>query len=99
MRGPLVYCLEDKDLPPDVAVESVRIDRDAKWAARHETHLLRGVTVLETHARVVAQAKDATALYPRLPALKPGTILLRLIPYYAWCNRGVSQMTVWLPVM
>jgi len=21
-----------------------------------------------------------------------------LIPYYAWCNRGQSEMTVWLPI-
>ncbi|MEK7404194.1 MAG: hypothetical protein AAB225_03725 [Acidobacteriota bacterium] len=23
---------------------------------------------------------------------------LRLIPYYTWANRGVSYMTVWLPL-
>jgi len=99
MRGPLVYCLEDKDLPPGVALENVRIDRDAKWTARHENNLLHGVTVLETQARVAAQTKDANALYRRLPPIKADTILLRLIPYYAWCNRGVSQMCVWLPVL
>ena len=22
---------------------------------------------------------------------------IRLIPYYAWNNRGVDEMTVWLP--
>ena len=99
MRGPLVYCLEDKDLPQGVAIESVRIDRDAKWTARHESNLLHGVTVLETQARVVSQTKDATALYRRVPAVKADSILLRLIPYYAWCNRGVSEMTVWLPAL
>ena len=99
MRGPLVYCLEDKDLPPGVAIENVRIERDAKWQVRHETNLLHGVTVLETQARVVSQTKDATALYRRVPAVKADAILLRLIPYYAWCNRGVSEMTVWLPAL
>ena len=99
MRGPLVYCLEDKDLPPGVAIENVRIERDAKWQVRHEANLLHGVTVLETQARVVSQTKDATALYRRVPAAKADSVLLRLIPYYAWCNRGVSEMTVWLPAL
>jgi len=23
---------------------------------------------------------------------------VRLIPYYAWANRGISHMTVWMPL-
>jgi hypothetical protein len=99
MRGPLVYCLEDKDLPPGVAIENVRIERDARWTARHDSNLLHGVTVLETRAKVLQPPEDATALYRRVPAVKAGTVSLRLIPYYAWCNRGASEMTVWLPLL
>jgi len=33
-----------------------------------------------------------------LPEMKAEPISLRLIPYYAWCNRGMSEMSVWLPV-
>ena len=47
----------------------------------------------------MSQTKDATALYRRVPAVKADSVLLRLIPYYAWCNRGVSEMTVWLPAL
>jgi DUF1680 family protein len=28
----------------------------------------------------------------------PRTIPLTLIPYFAWDNRGDTEMTVWLPV-
>ncbi len=98
MRGPLVYCLEDQDLPEGVALENVRLARDAKWTVRHEANLLHGLTVLETKARVVSQAKAANALYRHLPEIKAEPISLRLIPYYAWCNRGMSEMSVWLPV-
>jgi DUF1680 family protein len=98
MRGPLVYCLEDKDLPEGVALENVRLARDAQWTVRHDANLLHGLTVLETKARVVSQAKDANALYRQLPEIKAEPISLRLIPYYAWCNRGRSEMSVWLPV-
>jgi DUF1680 family protein len=99
MRGPLVYGLEDKDLPPGVAIESVRVERASKWQVRHEANLLHGVTVLETRAKVLQPTEDATALYRRVPAVKAGTISLRLIPYYAWCNRGASEMSVWLPAL
>lgn len=98
MRGPLVYGLEDKDLPKGVAIENVRIESAAKWPMRHEANLLHGVMVLETQARVVSQTKDAAALYRRVPTAKADSILSRLIPYYAWCNRGVSEMTVWLSI-
>ena len=27
------------------------------------------------------------------------SIPIRLIPYYAWSNRGPSEMTVWMPLM
>lgn len=98
MRGPLVYCLEDKDLPKGVAIERVRIERDAKWDARHEAKLLHGVTALETQARIVPPANDTASLYRRMPAAKADSIALRLIPYYAWSNRGPGEMAVWLPL-
>ena len=98
MRGPIVYCLESKDLPSGVGIENVSIDRDAQWTVRHESKLLHGVTVLETQARAVLSPKDASALYRRVPAAaKANPLLLQLIPYYAWSNRGISEMTVWLP--
>lgn len=98
MRGPLVYCLEDKDLPPGVAIEDVRLERAGRWTVRHDPQLLRGVTVLETKARRVPRASHVDALYRRAPEGNASSIPLRLIPYYAWNNRGESPMSVWLPV-
>jgi len=34
----------------------------------------------------------------RLPEAKEGTIAITLIPYFAWANRGVSYMEVWIPL-
>ncbi len=98
MRGPLVYCLEEKDLPPGIAIEDVRLVRAAKWTVRREPTLLRGVTVLETQAKRLSQAKRVDALYRRAADDSAEPVSLRLIPYYAWSNRGEGQMTVWLPV-
>jgi DUF1680 family protein len=37
-------------------------------------------------------------LYRELSGTRPQPIDLKLIPYYAWGNRGQSEMTVWLPL-
>lgn len=97
-RGPLVYCLEDRDLPEGVAIEDVQLAHAASWTAHYEPSLLRGVTVLETQAMRLSQPNRGDALYRRVVNDGTVSVSLRLIPYYAWCNRGVSQMSVWLPV-
>jgi len=97
MRGPLVYCLESVDLPKGIAIENVRLPRNARWKVRHESNLLHGVTVLETQAQVVSPSANPASLYRPMSAGKSQAMVLRLIPYYAWCNRGIGEMTVWLP--
>lgn len=98
MRGPIVYCLESVDLPDDVAIEHVHLPRRPKWTVRHEPDLLRGVTVLETEAYAVPGIAPDGGLYQELPTGEPRRVPIRLIPYYAWNNRGEPKMTVWLPL-
>lgn len=97
MRGPIVYCLESVDLAEGVDINDVRLPRDAVWTARYDAGLLGGVTVLETTARV-RPAGPHSALYRPLPKGPAKPTPLRLIPYYAWNNRGPADMTVWLPI-
>ena len=35
-------------------------------------------------------------LYRDLRPVKEQKVRIRLIPYYAWDNRGIQDMTVWL---
>ena len=81
-----------------LAVEEVHLPRDAEWTWRHELKLLDGVTVLETEAVTVPGADPAGPLYQELPTGKPRRVPIRLIPYYAWNNRGEPKMTVWMPL-
>jgi len=98
MRGPLVYCLESTDLPSGVALADVVLPRDIQLTPRRDRALLGGVTVLEGRAPVYRQGDWSQALYQELPDRDAQTIPVRLIPYYAWANRGVSEMSVWLPL-
>ena len=97
-RGPIVYCLESPDLPAAARVSEIRIPRDIKLKPRHAVALLDGVTVLEGKALREPEGDWTGALYRERiqKRFKPQPI--RLIPYYAWANRGVSEMTIWMPV-
>jgi hypothetical protein len=37
-------------------------------------------------------------LYRPLSQAEEREIAVRFVPYYAWSNRGESEMSVWLPV-
>ena len=98
MRGPVVYCLEGVDLPDDVPVHEVYIPRDIELTAKLEADLLGGVTVLEGTACRRRGPDWSGKLYAELPTTSCESLPIRLIPYYAWLNRGRRDMRVWLPL-
>ncbi len=98
MYGPLVYCLESTDLPAGVAVQSVALPRDVKLTPRFDRGLLGGVTVLEGKAERAAGRPWGDELYRELKPSAPRRVDVKLIPYFAWGNRGKSEMTVWVPL-
>jgi uncharacterized protein len=96
-RGPIVYCLESNDLPQqnvfDVVIPAtIKLQPVAMKLADGNVMALTG------EARLLEQSQWNNTLYKEVNTkLKPVTI--KLIPYYAWANRGKSDMTVWLPLM
>jgi DUF1680 family protein len=95
MRGPLVYCLESTDLPKGVGVQAVALPRDVKLVPRFDRGLLGGVAVLEGKADAAAGTAWGDELYREFKPAAPRAIDVKLIPYYAWGNRGRSEMSVW----
>lgn len=97
-RGPVVYCLESADLPDGVVLEQAALRRSASFDpvdAEVEGHR---VIALETELAVLPRG-DANALYDDLPDAELSTVPGRLVPYYAWGNRGAGEMSVWLPLV
>jgi hypothetical protein len=97
-RGPVVYCLESTDLPVDVKVSEVVVPRNIALRARFEPDRLGGVVVLEGRAETRKEEDWSGQLYRELKARDSKPVNILLIPYYAWGNRGKSEMTVWMPV-
>ena len=98
MRGPLVYCLESPDLPENVPVCDIRIPRDIQLKQHFDPELLGGITVLEGEANAMESRTWGQSLYRELNSCNSVVLPIRLIPYYAWSNRGISEMTVWIPL-
>ena len=96
-RGPIVYSLESADLPDGVDIDNVAILPAGRWTARWQANLLGGVTVIEGDAVLVKSVDWTGRLYARYDPAPADRTRVTLIPYYAWANRGQSQMTVWLP--
>jgi DUF1680 family protein len=97
-RGPIVYCLESTDLPEDINISDVSIPPDIALHSRYNPELLGGIVALNGKARIHPAGNWDNTLYRSLSRGKNRRIDLRLIPYYAWDNRGESEMTVWVPL-
>jgi DUF1680 family protein len=96
-RGPLIYCLESADLPNDTRILEVAIPPDIRLSARYDARLLGGVAVLEGTAEARRQGEWKDRLYREVEQQKAAPMPIRLVPYYAWGNRGPGEMTVWMP--
>jgi len=100
-RGPIVYCMEQLDQNEASKDSSIfpyyTAHLTETTTARYDAGLLEGVVVLEHPGSLLPAA--APALYQAaLPQPGSGTdTKLKMIPYYAWSNRDLSAMQVWVP--
>jgi DUF1680 family protein len=83
-RGPLVYCIETEDLPGRTDLEDVAVHPAVEPQPVSRDDLDEGVVGLTLPA--LADVEGATS-----------TVEIGAIPYYAWGNRRVEAMRVWIP--
>lgn len=96
-RGPLVYCIESPDLPEDTSILDVYIDGSTTLEARFDADFLGGVTVID--ADVFLRPDTEKTMYRRVKRPQWKNYKATFVPYYAWSNRGTSEMTVFTPVV
>lgn len=102
-RGPLVYALENADQDSAVSVDDAAVDVTSIPVAGEPIAALDGAVPLAVKGSVAA-VSDAAAAWP-YPVhgtadadLTHTPTTWTSIPYYAWGNRGVGPMRVWLPL-
>lgn len=88
-RGPVVYCLEGPD-NRDSLVQNIMVNKNAVASLSYDPGLLNGIEVL------TVKGESATRQVNSDQIIKTDQNVTA-IPYYAWANRGPSEMTVWIP--
>jgi len=96
-RGPVVYCLESADLPDGVDLERVALRRGSVFQEVDSDVVGHRIVALETEGVVLPPTPGG--LYGELGDEDLAVVPARLIPYFAWGNRGPSEMSVWLPIV
>ncbi|WP_462251853.1 aceric acid hydrolase [Ferruginibacter sp.] len=96
-RGPIVYCLESPDLPKQ-NIFNVLIPANIKLQAVPMKIDKGNVMALTGEAKILQNTNWKNTLYKEVNT-KTTPIKIKLIPYYAWANRGHTDMTVWMPLL
>ena len=90
-RGPIIYCAEGVD--NGTALSALLLPDDGEIRVLpYDPSLLNGVIPLDTDGFREIPGEE---LYGEAAPGKEKTVI-RLIPYYAWANRGLNEMKVWL---
>ncbi len=93
MRGPVVYCFEGVDNGEDIQALFINKELYAQTATGTEG-VLEGMTLLDISGKRLTYAGGDDLYCEQAPQTEPVT--LRAIPYFAWGNRGLNQMRVWM---
>lgn len=91
--GPVVYCLEQTDNEKDVF--TVGVDDLSQAKVTFEPELLGGVNTITLPGRALSTDGWDGELYRTAPERYENT-LIKAVPYFAWGNREVDKMTVWM---
>lgn len=96
-RGPIVYCLESADLPKGANLFDIVLPGEAKLQPvpmNIDNNNLVGLS------GTVLLRKDTgwtNVLYREAAVNDTRPVKVTFIPYFAWGNRGLSDMAVWVP--
>ena len=91
VRGPIVYCFEEKDNGPNI--QELWIGKNERVeVGSYEPDMLKGIVPLKAKGLRIFANND---LYFEGEFMQKEEDLTA-IPYYAWGNRGLNQMRVWM---
>ena len=98
-RGPLVYCMEtqDCDLP---SIDDCLVDVNETF--KTNTYEINGRKMVSLTGKMCYRKNNQhnnESLYQPLEYTGLGVTEVRMIPYFAWDNRGFGEMRIWLPAV
>ncbi len=95
-RGPLLYCLEERDNGARLA--NVCIPEQSNLEASFDGDLFGGVSVVTGTALRIERAEESASLYRHRSRVgnAESEFTFKAIPYFLWANREPGEMRVWL---
>jgi len=99
-RGPLVYCLEGCDQEAPGNLLDIQVDADQPLQVQWRDNLLGGIMTVEAAGYLADPGLWQGMLYlpsGKAPSATRRPVRLTAVPYYAWGNRGIGSMRVWIP--
>lgn len=97
-RGPVVYCAESVDMPAGKRIAEFSIPVDTKWTSVNTKIGNAELMMLQAKAKWMGKTEWNNQLYKPVNANTGQLTSIKLVPYFAWANRGHSEMSVWLPL-
>ena len=96
-RGPITYCMESADNGEDLW--GIYIAPQKFSLAEVSEGEIGGIpmTFIDMPGVCISREKS-DELYSDFTEEKQTEVKVRLIPYFAWANRGQGQMRVWIPI-
>ena len=97
-RGPLIYCFESHDQPDGVDLQDVQVISHKNLDVTAVSHL-NGIQSIKVPGQMTTTPWTDSLYKPlaELPQTGSSPVQLTAIPYFAWGNRGMQSMRVWLP--
>ena len=97
VRGPIVFCMEEKDNGKNLRGISLNTDATIKEETTDEFGLPVTVLQCEGYRTVPKQADHyISRLYQKFDGIEKKPQNIRLIPYRLWANRGEGEMSVFI---
>ena len=96
-RGPIVYCVESPDLPENTSILDAYIAGGHPFEVSYQPEFLGGVSTIKT--ALLLRKDHQEGMYRTVHKPKWEKHETILVPYFAWSNRGLAEMTVFMPVI
>lgn len=97
-RGPIVYCIESPDMPKGLRVFDFALSSQTDLTPVSTQIDDSFITVLEGELSLLPEQDWGNKLYKEINSTPLKKLKVQLIPYYAWNNRGKSEMSIWIPL-
>ncbi len=99
VRGPVVYCMEEKDNGKDLASLYIDATKEIREEETMEFGLPVTALIVSGYRKESSSRNDyVTPLYKSFEAIVKEEKEIRFIPYRLWANRGEGEMSVYINI-